>query len=307
MFQLFFVKLHPNKNYTFLSPMGDKTSINKILPIAAMVLLFLFSGTALFAQHHESGADENRSDEIVEQEFKAGEMILEHITDSYEWHILTWNHTHISIYLPVILYDQGKWHVFSSKHLHHGEASYEGYHVAKEGFNTGKLVRNDAEGNEIRPDYDISFTKNVLAIFISIFLLMWIFISIANSYKKRKGHAPKGLQSLLEPLILFVRDDIAKASIGQCGEGDHIGTQLCQCIGSFHRRAAGGDDIFTDENPLTWADLKSATQFHLAPLALDKNRSHTQSTRQLVSGQYTAQSWSTDGIDRQAAGAYHLG
>jgi len=214
MFQLFFVKLHPNKNYTFLSPMGDKTSIKHFFPIAAMVLLFLFSGTALFAQHHESKTDENWTGEVVEQEFKAGEMIIEHITDSYEWHILTWNHTHISIYLPVILYDQGEWHVFSSKHLHHGEASYQEYHVAKEGFNTGKLVRTDAEGNEIRPDYDISFTKNVLAIFISIFLLMWIFISVANSYKKRKGHAPKGLQSLLEPLILFVRDDIAKASIG---------------------------------------------------------------------------------------------
>ncbi|RLD89617.1 MAG: ATP synthase F0 subunit A [Bacteroidetes bacterium] len=194
--------------------MGDKSISKQYFPLATLLLFFLFLGTTLLAQHHESKVDENWKEEALQQDFKAGDMIIEHITDSYEWHILTWNKTHVSIYLPVILYDQGEWHVFSSKHLHHGEAPYQGYHVAKEGFNGGKLVRTDTEGNEIRPDYDISITKNVLAIFISIFLLMWIFISVANSYKKRKGHAPKGMQSLLEPLILFVRDDIAKASIG---------------------------------------------------------------------------------------------
>jgi F-type H+-transporting ATPase subunit a len=180
-----------------------------------MITVFIFySSSVVLAQHEEQSKSREDEIEIEKQEFDAGEMIIEHITDSYEWHILSLGDKHISIYLPVILYDQGKWIIFSSKHLHHGESSYEGYHIAKEGFSAGKLVRTGSDGQEMRPDYDISITKNVLAIFISSILLIWIFISVANSYKKRRGHAPKGLQSFLEPLILFVRDDVAKASIG---------------------------------------------------------------------------------------------
>src|SRR5207237_5552466 len=52
---------------------------------------------------------------------------------------------------------------------------------------------------------DLSITKNVASMFISIALLLIVFISIARAYKKREGKAPKGLQSLLEPIIIFVR------------------------------------------------------------------------------------------------------
>ena len=194
-----------------------KFGLRNIIPIILMVV-FLFSVNLTFAQH-DSGSSEDNSTKNVEAEdaqnyFNAGEMIIEHISDAYEWHILTWGHTHVSIYLPVILYDQGEWHVFSSKHLHHGEAEYEGYHVSKAGFNESKLVRTGENGEEIRPDYDISITKNVLSIILSSIFIILIFISVAKSYQKRKGHAPKGLQSFLEPLIIFIRDDVAKSSIG---------------------------------------------------------------------------------------------
>jgi len=82
-------------------------------------------------------------------------------------------------------------------------------------MNAGKLVKSGLDGQEIRPTLDFSFTKNVLAIFISCFIMIWVFISVAKSYKRREGQAPKGLQSFLEPIIIFVRDDIAKASIGE--------------------------------------------------------------------------------------------
>ncbi len=192
-----------------------KSGVRIFIPVI-FTAVFLLTSSLVFAQHgpeidpHESAMKK----EADEEAFQAGEMIVEHISDAYEWHIITIGHTHVSIYLPVILYDQGEWHVFCSKHLHHGESEYEGYHIAKAGFNQGKLVRTAEDGTEIRPDYDISITKNVLAIMISSLLLIWVFISVARSYQRRKGHAPKGLQSFLEPLILFIRDDVAKASIG---------------------------------------------------------------------------------------------
>jgi F-type H+-transporting ATPase subunit a len=155
----------------------------------------------------------------AEKPFDAGEMIMEHILDSHEWHIANIGHTHISIPLPVILYADGGIHIFSSGRFHHGEAAYHGFKLETEGINKGKIVKVLDDG--ITPDesaslpLDFSITKNVLSLFISIALLIFIFLSIAKSYSKRKDQAPKGIQSLFEPIILFVRDDIARPSIGE--------------------------------------------------------------------------------------------
>jgi F-type H+-transporting ATPase subunit a len=150
--------------------------------------------------------------------FNAGEMIIDHIVDSYEWHIITVGHTHVSVPLPVILIYEGKLHVFMSSKFHHGHDSYLGFRIEDQGSKKGKIVRvkegtmeTDENAGRI---IDLSITKTVLAIFFSIILLMIIFVSVAKMYRKNAGKAPSGLQSLMEPVILFVRDDIAKAAIG---------------------------------------------------------------------------------------------
>lgn len=151
--------------------------------------------------------------------FNAGEMILDHIGDSHEWHILTYNDFHLSIPLPVILLDNGKLVTFSSGHFHHGTEAYKGYKIMNEGENKGKIVKVSEDGETVdataKIPLDFSITKNVLSLFISVLLLCIIFISIANKYKRNPNTAPKGLQSVLEPLILFVRDDIAIPGLGE--------------------------------------------------------------------------------------------
>ncbi|MCF8234826.1 MAG: F0F1 ATP synthase subunit A [Bacteroidales bacterium] len=205
---------------------------------AFLITQFLFAGT----QHNQQVAARQQEpdsheaawpEEVEEEEFNAGESIIEHIIDSHEWHIATLGETHISIPLPVILWHDGKLHIFMSSKLHHGHASYKGFRLMTEGEFKGKILHDPLED----PDYnyldeeivaveqeggkkqydvplDFSITKNVAAIFISMIIMSWMFISIAKRYKKRKGEAPKGLQSLLEPLILFIRDDVAKEAIG---------------------------------------------------------------------------------------------
>lgn len=69
-------------------------------------------------------------------------------------------------------------------------------------------------GGGITSFYDFSITKNVLAMIITAVLLAWMFISIARSYRRREGQAPKGMQSFIEPIYGFIRDDVAKAMIG---------------------------------------------------------------------------------------------
>lgn len=188
-------------------------------------MLFFFAPIAYSAHENlpQTNTDTITSgsghDEKAAEEFNAGDMIMEHIIDAHEWHIAAFGHTQISIPLPVILYSDGGLHLFSSSRFHHGEESFKGFKLETEGKNKGKIVKVLADG--ITPDedaalpLDFSISKNVMSLFISVTLLMFIFLSISKSYTRRKDHAPKGLQSLIEPLILFIRDDIARPSIGE--------------------------------------------------------------------------------------------
>ncbi len=69
-------------------------------------------------------------------------------------------------------------------------------------------------GGGITSYYDFSLTKNVVAMLITVFLLMWMFISIAKAYKTREGKAPKGLQNFIEPIFVFIQDEVAKPFLG---------------------------------------------------------------------------------------------
>jgi F-type H+-transporting ATPase subunit a len=147
----------------------------------------------------------------TETEFNPGSMIVEHVIDSHEWHIMTIGQKHVSVPLPVILYSSGKLDVFMSSEFHHGHQSYKGYKLESEGENKGKIIVEETGAIPL----DLSITKNVASMLISMVLISVIFISIGRAYTLRKGQAPKGMQSLLEPLILFIRDDVVKASIGE--------------------------------------------------------------------------------------------
>lgn len=189
-------------------------AISRLAIISLFVIIASFQLSAQHDNHGTNDSHESWESDVEHKEFAAGEMIIEHITDSYEWHIITIGKTHVSVPLPIMMYDEGKFHFFMSSVFHH-EDIHEGYFISHQNMNSGKLVRKDAAGEEIRPTLDFSFTKNVLAIFISMFIMIFVFLSVAKSYKNRVGKAPKGLQSFLEPIIIFVRDDIAIASIGE--------------------------------------------------------------------------------------------
>lgn len=151
-----------------------------------------------------------------EEKFDPTVTILEHISDSHGWHL--WGHT--SIPLPVILFTANGLDVFSSAKLvdeHHNPAPYNsGKNTYLLSEHHIKIVNADGTINEEASSevYDFSITKNVAALFISVIVILIIFANVAGSYKKRAGKAPRGLQSWIEPLIVFVRDDIARPNIG---------------------------------------------------------------------------------------------
>ncbi len=174
-------------------------------------------------------AHENATESHVEHEkFNAGEMIFEHILDAHDWHLWGEGESAVSIPLPVIVYAPGRgFSVFRSSNFVHGHFAHKGYQLfKKEGEKKYTIVAvNELEHIKVEKTtmndevtaslWDLSITKNVAAIMISGFLLLFIMITVAKAYVTRKDMAPKGLQSLIEPLIILIRDDVAKPSIGK--------------------------------------------------------------------------------------------
>ncbi len=178
--------------------------------------LFIFSLPSAISPGKRGNQEKShRKQSQIRKPFDAKEMIMDHILDSYEWHLFTYKDFHCSIPLPVILYSKEKGlHVFWSSKFHHGQRAYKGFKISEEEKYHGKIVEEKPDGSVVRP-VDLSLTKDAVAILFSVFLLFWLFISIAKSYRQRKNQAPHGLQNLLEPLILFIRDEVAKPSIGE--------------------------------------------------------------------------------------------
>ena len=189
-----------------------------------IVLLVASVNNPLMAQHGDR-QDSGHVKEIHESEnaeFDVGKFIFEHVLDSYEWHIASIGDTHISIPLPVILYSRNpelhegkKIHVFMSSKFHHGHDDYKGFRISETEINEGKIVELDQSGHEIGKPIDLSITKTVAGIFVSVIVLFLILFNVARSAKKNKGKAPSGLLNLIEPVVIFIRDEVAKPAIGE--------------------------------------------------------------------------------------------
>ena len=175
--------------------------LNRFLVATALILSSL---VAVQAQEHgqegEPHAQHESAAPAENGKFDVGGMIMHHIKDDHGWEFAHG----VVLPLPVILYspDRGL-EVFSSSRLAH-EAEYEGYKNKH-----GKIHR--ADGGKF---YNFSITKNVASLLLSAVIMLLLFTAVSRGYAKNRGKAPSGVQSLLEPIILFVRDEIAKPSIG---------------------------------------------------------------------------------------------
>ncbi|HLW19495.1 MAG TPA: F0F1 ATP synthase subunit A [Cyclobacteriaceae bacterium] len=146
-----------------------------------------------------------------DEEDKTG-FIMHHVKDSHEWHFATFGDTHVTLALPVIIYssDRGLEFFTSSDFqdpdTHAFGVEHEGYYIDSH----DKLQAVD----ESRSFIDLSITKNVAMMFIVIAVLLAVALSASSYYKKNPNKAPKGIASVLEPLVIFVRDEIALPNIG---------------------------------------------------------------------------------------------
>ena len=170
----------------------------KQLFILTYFLLF-FLPINVFAVESSESNDKDKLD--------IGGMIMHHIIDDYQYEIMHG----IVIPLPIILYtDNEGLIIFSSSNLFD-----ENHEPIKEGYrgfyyDHGHIAPVDKSLSYI----DFSITKNVFFLFLNASLMLFVFLSVASKYRNKKT-TPKGIQSLFEPIIIFIRDDIVKPNIGE--------------------------------------------------------------------------------------------
>jgi F-type H+-transporting ATPase subunit a len=204
--------------------MASRT-IKSLLVLCLSLFSMAFSGN-VFANEkaaqteHSNPAAANEPAAHEPEAFNVTETILDHIKDDHSWHL--WGHT--SLPLPVILYTPKGFEVFSSAKFmneHHEEIVYKGnydYKIIEGKVKIVKLVDAtevvDVEASKAL--WDFSITKNVASLFVSVLILLVVLLTAARAYKKTGiTSAPKGVQSFMEPIVLFVRDEVAIPNIGK--------------------------------------------------------------------------------------------
>jgi F-type H+-transporting ATPase subunit a len=172
---------------------------------------------------HE-GKQEGAHTESHDVKSEIREFINHHLLDSHSFNFNANKETgeHYGFSLPVILWDNG-FQVFSSSKFHHGPVA----DVAEHNGNYYKLhheriYKTDAKGTltevhghptNVQP-LNLSITKSVIGIFFVAILMFVLFTSLAKSYAKNGGIA-SGVGRFFEPLVLYVRDEIAIPNIGE--------------------------------------------------------------------------------------------
>ena len=217
--------------------MTERLKLHKKWFSGLAFLVFITPSITLVAQQYQEEPLDPEVQELIihedelADEYNPAEAILHHIKDAHEWHILTTKSGHhVSVPLPIILYSKKSGlHAFMSNKLAHGH-NHKGFEIGHGNIELenkdGELVEKSIDGKILELDengelvkeglpLDFSITKNVFMMFISVVILLIVFLRVAGIYKKRGVSAPKGLQGFLEPLIVFVEEDIALANIGE--------------------------------------------------------------------------------------------
>jgi F-type H+-transporting ATPase subunit a len=188
-----------------------------------LVLTFAVFGATFFATAQEGENKEKARNEGSEgkEKLDVAKVIFGHIADAHEWHLFSIKHaggeeTPIAMPLPVIIYnpDNGL-SIFSSSNIAEGKEYNAGnvtYMLDKSSAMKEKIV---VKGNPNARIFDVSITKNVLSMLISVVILLVVLMKAGKKYNTADGiKAPKGMQNFLEVVIVFLRDEVGKPCLG---------------------------------------------------------------------------------------------
>jgi F-type H+-transporting ATPase subunit a len=207
----------------------------KSLLVAGFSVFSLLLSISSFCQDQLPETEQSTKKE-EKKDFDANEVIFGHVLDAHEFHFFSFKGSdgtehEAAIPLPVILYSPQKgFSVFMFSKFNNGENTYNGYevlsaekiqeqHLSDDKYTDGQIVavKENGQVDDSVKVYDLSLTRNVVQMILALALLVWVMISIAKRYKTGQGitSAPKGTQNLLEPVIIFIIDEVAKPNLGK--------------------------------------------------------------------------------------------
>lgn len=241
-------------NLTHMTKLYSSLNIRfSVFPRLYFLVLFTILVTPVvnFAQDHSHDAPAGEVHDVVEgvlkeeEEFKMNDLIFNHINNSNDFHIFG----HIAVPLPCILYSkEDGWTMFMSSKLEHGHKAYNRYvldegivkrlpadfpdkghveigHIKHTKEGSVEVATLEHQGKEYTLEkasaftgmtsfYDFSISKVVFSMLLAAILLVILFLSISKAYRNRSGQAPRGLQNLIEIIVLFIIDEVAKPMLG---------------------------------------------------------------------------------------------
>lgn len=179
--------------------------MKKLLSIITVMLLALVAAPAVSAADAEEGHD---------GKLDPKEIIFEHLGDGYGWEV-PFNH-HVRMPLPCIVIGKDGLHIFSSSRIADGKTYVDGnaeFKVAgHDSKYKGKIVEI-VDGHEEKP-IDLSITKNVCAVFITVFVVIAMMFAVARFHRRNAYRAPRKGLGAIESLIVFIYDSVVKETLG---------------------------------------------------------------------------------------------
>jgi F-type H+-transporting ATPase subunit a len=207
------------------------------LKSAVFTMLFA-AGVQVTAQQ---GQPTNNSYETSESQVTDGgrvntteeinEYIAHHLKDSHDFDLFSYTNNvgereHVGFPLPVIVWSSEGLKTFMSTAFHHddngnvfvktGGVTLTKFHSKiYEVDNGARALKLDAEEHPTNASklLDLSITKSLFGSIIVGLIIFLLFSGLANQYKKKS--IPTGSGRFLEPLVLYVRDEIARPNIGE--------------------------------------------------------------------------------------------
>lgn len=180
----------------------------KRLTIIALLLVSAFVSMSIPA----AASSPKGEGESGEKKIDPKEIIFEHLGDRYGWEVPFCHDK--SIPLPIIVFGSDGLHIFSSERVAHGKEYVDGdkiFRIAAEGDFKGKIVEI-VDGKETRP-FDISITKNVFALILTVFVVCLVIFPLKGYYKRKGYKAPRRWIGAVEGLTAFIYDGVIKSTL----------------------------------------------------------------------------------------------
>jgi ATP synthase F0 subcomplex A subunit len=202
----------------------------KTFKFLTIAVIALFSATT-FASNADKQATDKKDGGAVNTKEEVKAYIEHHLKDSHDFQLFSYTtsegkRAHFGMPLPVIIYTSNGLVTFMSSEFHHND---DGTVIVEKGGLKfakihSKIYELDKDATTVSFDeehhatnaskvFDLSITKSVVGILLVAFLMLFWFSRLAKQYKKRK--VPIGFGRVLEPLVIYVRDEIARPNIGE--------------------------------------------------------------------------------------------